>query len=561
MLDSDDVGRGRQAAPGVSLRVELDDQLLLDRHGDVLARRRGPHRALERRLVQLQPARDAAPVHRLDGLGDAGHLLAAIADVDDVAGAQLVGGDGDLAAVDAEVAVLHQLARLVAAVGEAEPEHGVVEPELEPAEQVLAGAPLGGGGAREGVPEARLEQAVHALDLLLLAQLDAVLAELDATLAVLSGRVRTALDGALVRVAAVALQVHLQILAAAEPADAFGVTSHCVRLLSVSDAPALGGPGAVVRDGRDVLDERDLEARRGDGPERRLAARARALDHDHHRLEAVLHGLGGGVARRHLGGERRGLARALEAARAGRRPGQDVPGRVGDGDHRVVEGGVDVHDPVGHVLLDPLLPLLRGHGGRGHRLDAGQVGDRRGARLLDLGGGRLGLLHRLLGLLGLLLVSHAGSPFSSKSRRGILAGGRCGGRSLAHEAALRALAGAGVGVGALAADRKPLAVAEAAVAAQVHEALDVHGGLAAQVALDLGDGLDGLADVADLIVVQVLRPRDGIDPRLGEDLLRGGLADPVDVLERDLDALFCGEIDAGDASHSSVSGSPGLALG
>jgi hypothetical protein len=116
-------------------------------------------------------------------------------------------------------------------------------------------------------------------------------------------------------------------------------------------------------------------------------------------------------------------------------------------------------------------------------------------------------------------------------------------------------------VGALAADRQPLAVAQAAVAAEVHEALDVHGGLTAQVALDLGDGLDGLADVTDLIVVQILGPRDGIDPRLGEDLLRGGLADPENVLERDLDALLCGEVDAGDASQSSVSGSPGLARG
>src|SRR5512137_3147792 len=214
VLSASHVGRGRLPAPAESLRVELDDQLLLDRHGDVLAGRRGLHRSLEPRLVQLQPGRHAAPVHRLDGLGDAGHLLAALAHVDDVAGAQLVRGDGHLPPVDAEVPVLDELPRLVPAVGEAEAEHRVVEPELEAAEQVLTGAALGRGGAREGVTEAGLEQAVHALDLLLLAQLHAVLAELDSTLAVLSGRVRTALDGALVRVAAVALQVHLEVLAA-----------------------------------------------------------------------------------------------------------------------------------------------------------------------------------------------------------------------------------------------------------------------------------------------------------------------------------------------------------
>ena len=40
-----------------------------------------------------------------------------------------------------------------------------------------------------------------------------------------------------------------------------------------------------------------------------------------------------------------------------------------------------------------------------------------------------------------------------------------------------------------------------------------------------------------------------VDPGLGDDLLRRGLADSVDVLERDLDALLAGKVDAGDASH------------
>src|SRR5512142_145932 len=44
---------------------------------------------------------------------------------------------------------------------------------------------------------------------------------------------------------------------------------------------------------------------------------------------------------------------------------------------------------------------------------------------------------------------------------------------LAGDRLRRPLAGAGVGVGALAPDRKALAVAQAAVAGQVHEPLDV----------------------------------------------------------------------------------------
>src|SRR5271154_4365879 len=46
----------------------------------------------------------------------------------------------------------------------------------------------------------------------------------------------------------------------------------------------------------------------------------------------------------------------------------------------------------------------------------------------------------------------------------------------------RALARARVGVGALAADRQALAVTQAAVAAEIHQTLDVHRHFAAQVA-------------------------------------------------------------------------------
>src|ERR1700761_2203013 len=53
---------------------------------------------------------------------------------------------------------------------------------------------------------------------------------------------------------------------------------------------------------------------------------------------------------------------------------------------------------------------------------------------------------------------------------------------LAGDGLGRPLAGAGVGVGALTADRQALAVAKAAIAAQVHQALDVHGYVAAQIA-------------------------------------------------------------------------------
>src|SRR5439155_10867117 len=111
-------------------------------------------------------------------------------------------GNIDLALVDAEVAVAHELPGLRARVGKAEAEDDVVEALLEILEQVLAGLALGRSAAVVVAAELALEQPVEALDLLLLAHLHAVLGELGAPLAVLARRIRTALDGALVPVAA-----------------------------------------------------------------------------------------------------------------------------------------------------------------------------------------------------------------------------------------------------------------------------------------------------------------------------------------------------------------------
>src|SRR5467141_2879774 len=238
------------------LGVELDDQLLLDGHGDVVARRRALHRALEATLVQVEPGRDAAAVHRLERLVDANDLARLLLHRDHVAHLHLEAGDVDLAVVDAEVAVAHELARLGPGVGESEAEDHVVEALLEELEQVLAGLALGRAAPQVVAAELRLQEAVEALHLLLLAELHAVLGELGAPLAVLARRVGTALDGALVRVAAVALQVHLQIFSPADPAGRLRVACHSWMLL---DAAALRRPAAIVRDGGDVPDQCDLE--------------------------------------------------------------------------------------------------------------------------------------------------------------------------------------------------------------------------------------------------------------------------------------------------------------
>src|SRR4029450_398438 len=81
-----------------------------------------------------------------------------------------------------------------------------------------------------------------------------------------------------------------------------------------------------------------------------------------------------------------------------------------------------------------------------------------------------------------------------KKRLLLLAGDRLG----------SALAGARVGVRALAADRKAPAMAKPAVAGEVHQPLDVHPRLAAKVALDRLVAVDRFANVQDFLVGQVL---------------------------------------------------------
>src|SRR5512140_1508792 len=71
-----------RARRGGSLRVELDDELLLDGHREIFPVRDLLDGALERLLVELHPLRDAAPVHGLQGLGDAQHLAALLGDLD-----------------------------------------------------------------------------------------------------------------------------------------------------------------------------------------------------------------------------------------------------------------------------------------------------------------------------------------------------------------------------------------------------------------------------------------------------------------------------------------------
>src|SRR3972149_7724206 len=109
---------------------------------------------------------------------------------------------------------------------------------------------------------------------------------------------------------------------------------------------------------------------------------------------------------------------------------------------------------------------------------------------------------------------------------------------LLHRSLARALAGPGVGMGPLAADRKPAGMPKPPIAADIHQPLDVHRDLLAQISLDAAPGIDDLAALADLLLGQVLDPDVGVDSGLSQDRVGAVTPDPVDVGEADLDSFL-----------------------
>src|SRR6267142_4530369 len=117
-----------------------------------------------------------------------------------------------------------------------------------------------------------------------------------------------------------------------------------------SDPPTLARTAAIVRDRRHVTDRCDGEARRLQRTKRRFTARTGARNFHFERAHAVFLRLLGNVFGRDLRGIGGRLARALEAHRTGRRPGNGVALRVGDGDGRIVERRIHVRDAGCDVL-------------------------------------------------------------------------------------------------------------------------------------------------------------------------------------------------------------------
>src|SRR5271170_6342144 len=270
-----------------------------------------------------------------------------------------------------------------------------------------------------------------------------------------------------------------------------------------SDAAALGRTAAVVRHRRNVADAAYLDAGGCESADRGFAAGAGTGDAHIDRTDAVVAGCIGCTDGGLLRGERSALAGAAEAERAGRFPGERVADLVGDSDDGVVERRLDEDEAEWNVLALALLELLI---------------------LASLCGSAFGVLCLCHGLF----------------RRFLLTG---------NGALARAFAGASVGVGALATDRKAAAMTETTVGLNFNEALDVERDVLAEIAFDLALGFDDLTDAVQRVLVERAELREGVDICLRQDLGCPGVADSEDVGETDACLLVARDIDSSNTCH------------
>src|SRR6266446_4654776 len=89
-----------------------------------------------------------------------------------------------------------------------------------------------------------------------------------------------------------------------------------------------------------------------------------------------------------------------------------------------------------------------------------------------------------------------------------------------------------------------------AVAAEVHQPLDVHGHFAPQVPFDHVVAVDDLADLQHFLVGQLRYPAGLRNPDFPHDFIGLSRPDAMDILQCNNDAFVGRYVDAGDAGHS-----------
>ena len=90
---------------------------------------------------------------------------------------------------------------------------------------------------------------------------------------------------------------------------------------------------------------------------------------------------------------------------------------------------------------------------------------------------------------------------------------------------------------------------QTAVAAQIHQALDVHRNFTAQITFNMVIAIDCFTNLQDFRIGQLIDATLCRDADLLDDFLRKLLTNPVNVLKRDNNALVRRDVDASDTSH------------
>jgi len=104
-------------------------------------------------------------------------------------------------------------------------------------------------------------------------------------------------------------------------------------------------------------------------------------------------------------------------------------------------------------------------------------------------------------------------------------------------------------VGALAPDRQIATMAQTPVAAKVHQTLDIHRHFAPQITLNLVVSIYGLADLQNFGVGKLIDTPFQWNANLVADLVGKPVADAVNVLQRDDDALIRRNVNASYTSQ------------
>src|SRR5882724_4796666 len=177
-----------------STRIQLNDQRFLDVGAEFVAVRRLLEQAFELGRIHRHPGRHALRFGELHRIDDAQLLLRLFAHTHHVTGLDQVRGDVDDLAVDGDGLVRYQLATFGARGAEAHAVDDAVQTRFEQQQQVGAGVALAALGFRKVAAELALQDAVHALDLLLFAQLQTEVGGAGAGSAAMLARLAVELD-------------------------------------------------------------------------------------------------------------------------------------------------------------------------------------------------------------------------------------------------------------------------------------------------------------------------------------------------------------------------------